>query len=262
MIMNLTRVLPFGAVHTMREEANEKIKTMGYDYKLHISLSGKVNRETGIVVNIVHIDQAIDQVLAMVNGKWLDKDVPFFFDRTYSLENLLLFFCTHLQGLFTDVKLHSIKIQQTPFLFGEMKGDLPMNIYVTKIFHFSSAHRLHSYSLNEKENIDLFGKCNNFYGHGHNYRLEVTVAGQPDPRTGVVTHYGELEKTVNDYVIRLFDHKHMNQDLDWFQEQNPTSEMVLSVIWNLLASRIPKLYKIGLWETEKNYFEYYGPNHG
>jgi 6-pyruvoyltetrahydropterin/6-carboxytetrahydropterin synthase len=260
-MMHLTRTLFFGAVHYLDSSPSNRIRTMGFDYKLDVSVKGKVNKETGIVVNIVHIDSMIQDVLQNIDGKLLDKEVPFFRETKPSLENLLIYFWKELEVMFTDAELDRIKIQQTPFTYGEIRGGEKMNVYVTKLFHFSTAHRLHSNYLNQEENIELFGKCNNLYGHGHNYKLEVTVKGRPNPETGVVTHYKHFEDTVNEHVVNLFDHKHINTDLELFHNVNPTSEMVLYVIWDLLKDKIADLHKIGIWETEKNYFEYFGHDH-
>lgn len=133
-------------------------------------------------------------------------------------------------------------------------------IQLTRKYHFSSAHRLHSHILSEKENLDIFGKCNNPYGHGHNYYLEVTVKGTPDPVTGMIADITELDQFVEEEILNKFDHKHLNLDTDLFHDINPTSENVTVVTWNLLKPKLHNLYKIGLYETEKNYFEYHGPS--
>jgi 6-pyruvoyltetrahydropterin/6-carboxytetrahydropterin synthase len=132
-------------------------------------------------------------------------------------------------------------------------------IHLTRKYHFSAAHRLHSNKLSEEENQSLFGKCNNPHGHGHNYYLEVSVKGQPDPTTGMIMNLSDLDNTVEHLVLEKFDHKHLNLDTEEFKDLNPTADNMVVVIWNLLAPFLPKLHKIGLWETDKNYFEYYGP---
>lgn len=258
--MHLTRTILFGATHLLDSSPAEFKRTMGYDYKLDITVKGNLNPKTGIVVNIVHIDKIIKTVLQNVDGKLLD-ELEFFKENQPTLENLLIYFWNELEGLFVDAELDKLKLQQTPFLYGEIRGNEKMNVYVTKLFHFSSAHRLHSYYLNQDDNIELFGKCNNLYGHGHNYKLEVTVKGRPDPNTGAAIHYKRFEDIVEERVVNLFDHKHINADIEMFENKNPTSEMLLYVIWDLLKDEIPSLYKIGIWETEKNYFEYYGHDH-
>src|SRR5690606_35378308 len=107
-------------------------------------------------------------------------------------------------------------------------------VQLSRKYHFSSAHRLHSDQLNPDENQRIFGKCNNPYGHGHNYYVEVTVKGELDPVTGMVMNLADLDEIVEREVIQKFDHKHLNLDTQEFAEVNPTSEMLVVVIYGLL----------------------------
>lgn len=133
-------------------------------------------------------------------------------------------------------------------------------IYVTKKIKICSAHRLHSHQLSDEENAELYGVCNNFYGHGHNYILEVTFVGNIDPVTGMVINFNDIEKLLNQHIIEKFDHKHLNHDVDEFKELVPTAENIAVVFWKLLAGTTTsaKLYKIKLYETEESSVEYYG----
>jgi len=88
-------------------------------------------------------------------------------------------------------------------------------VYVTRLLHFNAAHRLHSDLLSSEENQSIFGACNNPLGHGHNYDLEVTVAGEPDPVTGMVIDLKVLKEIVEEAVISRVDHKHLNFDVDF-----------------------------------------------
>ena len=91
-------------------------------------------------------------------------------------------------------------------------------VYLTRSYRFAAAHRLHSGSLSEEENHSVYGKCNNPYGHGHNYVLEVTVAGPVDPATGMVMELGFLDGTVEREVLERFDQKHLNLDVENFPQ--------------------------------------------
>ena len=135
-------------------------------------------------------------------------------------------------------------------------------VQLTRKYHFCTAHRLHSEQLSQEENTHLFGKCNNPYGHGHNYYLEVTVKGTIDPVTGMIVNLKDLDDAVDTEIMQRFDHKNFNLDTEEFKTLNPTSENVALVIWDLLKEKVNGLFKIGLYETEKNYFEYYGPFRG
>lgn len=133
-------------------------------------------------------------------------------------------------------------------------------IYVTRREVFSSAHRLHNTELTDEQNRELFGKCNNLNGHGHNYILEVIVAGEVEPKTGYVIDLKVLKTIILENIIKKVDHKHLNHDVDFLQGINPTTENFAIKIWEQLVDKIPtgKLYSIKLYETENNYIEYKG----
>lgn len=133
-------------------------------------------------------------------------------------------------------------------------------VTLTRTYEFAAAHRLHSACLTEAENRDLFGKCNNLHGHGHNYLLEVTVGGEPDARTGLLVDLGELDRVVNEQVVERYDHRHLNFDIEEFRELNPTSENLVKVIWSRLFPALPAgtLRRVTLRETERNIFTYEG----
>ena len=105
---------------------------------------------------------------------------------------------------------------------------------LTRRYGFSASHRLHAPSLSAEENISLFGKCNNPFGHGHNYILEVTVAGEPDPVSGLVVPIPRLDRLVEDKILRLFSNRYINLDVVEFADLVPTTENVTHVIASLL----------------------------
>jgi 6-pyruvoyltetrahydropterin/6-carboxytetrahydropterin synthase len=133
-------------------------------------------------------------------------------------------------------------------------------LYITRREVFSSAHRLHNTNLSDEENKNLFGKCNNPNGHGHNYTLEVMVAGNINPKTGYVVDLKQLKDIIIENVISKVDHKHLNHDVDFLEGINPTTENFAVKIWDQLVDKIPagQLYSIKLYETENNYIEYKG----
>ncbi|MCK7524967.1 MAG: 6-carboxytetrahydropterin synthase [Ignavibacteriales bacterium] len=114
--------------------------------------------------------------------------------------------------------------------------------------------------LSDEENFKLFGKCSNPNWHGHNYTLEVVVAGNVDPATGFVIDLKKLKDIIIEHVISKVDHKNLNIDTDFMKGLNPTSENIVVAIWNQLKDKIPsgKLFSVKLYETENNYFEYRG----
>jgi len=133
-------------------------------------------------------------------------------------------------------------------------------MYVTRKANFSAAHRLYNPSLSEEENLAIYDKCSNPNGHGHNYDLEVTVSGEPDPKTGYVIDLKKLKKVIDEHFISKVDHKHLNLDVDFLRNVVPTAENIAIACWNQLAPRIKegKLYSVRLYESQNNSVEYKG----
>jgi 6-pyruvoyltetrahydropterin/6-carboxytetrahydropterin synthase len=133
-------------------------------------------------------------------------------------------------------------------------------VYLTRRTSFSASHRLWSAHLSEEENFALYEKCANPNGHGHNYMLEVTVRGTPDPLTGMVLNLTELKKAINEQIVNEVDHKHLNYDVPWLEGYIPTTEVLAMKFWERLERVLPKglLYEVKLQETENNIASYRG----
>ena len=133
-------------------------------------------------------------------------------------------------------------------------------VLVTKRLRFNAAHRVHNPSLSDEENTALFGKCNNPNWHGHNYVLEVTVAGPIDERTGYVIDLGKLRAIVEREVIDKVDHRNMNLEVEFLRGTNPTAENIVVACWRVLVAHVAPgtLHRLRLWETENNHVEYDG----
>jgi len=129
---------------------------------------------------------------------------------------------------------------------------------LTRRYPFSASHRLHTERLGPEENWRVFGKCNNPYGHGHNYFLEVTVAGEPDARTGAVLPLPRFEEIVKERVVDVLDHQHLNLDTIQFRDVNPSVENIARVIWGMLEQHLgpARLHTVRVWETPKTWAEY------
>ncbi|GJL58068.1 MAG: hypothetical protein NPIRA03_09250 [Nitrospirales bacterium] len=130
---------------------------------------------------------------------------------------------------------------------------------ITRTYRFCAAHRLHTDQLPDETNKKIFGKCNNLNGHGHNYTILVTVTGELDSRTGLITNVDALNQLVKDKIVDRFDHQHLNFD-PAFAQVTTTGENLARLIWDLLVDQIPsgQLEKIGVIETRDNFFEYSG----
>jgi 6-pyruvoyltetrahydropterin/6-carboxytetrahydropterin synthase len=134
-----------------------------------------------------------------------------------------------------------------------------MKAYLTRRYMISASHRLQSDGLTDEQNRATYGKCNNPYGHGHNYAVEVTVSGQVSPDTGMVCDLADLDGAVKKNVIDRFDHQNLNV-LAEFATQVPTTENLAAVIYDILKQRFTAahLEKVRIEETLMNSFEYAG----
>ena len=134
-----------------------------------------------------------------------------------------------------------------------------MKLLLWRRYKFSASHRLHSARLSEEENWRVYGKCNNPYGHGHNYFVEVAVSGPVDPATGMIANLTDLDAFVEREVIEPLDHKYLNEEVAEFRETVPTTEVVCIEIFNRLRD-FPqaRLERVRVEETGNNSFEYAG----
>ena len=133
---------------------------------------------------------------------------------------------------------------------------------VTRRYRFAASHRLHIGGLSEQQNVALYGKCNNPFGHGHDYTLDVSVSGSVDAVTGKMFTTEQLDRLVNSAVLKRFEHRNINTDLPEFENLVPTTENICLVLENLLSnawrSDMPQstsLAGLRVEETARNSFE-------
>jgi len=131
-------------------------------------------------------------------------------------------------------------------------------IFVTRKAYFCAAHHYYDESLSAARNKEIFAQCTNT--HGHNYELEVTVAGDVDEKTGMVVNLAVLDKIIRENVVDLLDHKNLNVDVDDFKRVMPTTEMIAEFAWRHLTGKIDgaELYRIRLYEDPSLFVDYYG----
>jgi 6-pyruvoyltetrahydropterin/6-carboxytetrahydropterin synthase len=136
-----------------------------------------------------------------------------------------------------------------------------MKAYLSRRYMFSASHRLHSDAMSDSENVATYGKCNNPYGHGHNYTLEVMVSGPVDQSTGMVCNLVDLDSFVQREILERFDRQNLNT-LAEFTGAVPTTENLCLVIYDILQRgfRHAHLEKVRFEETMMNSFEYWGEN--
>lgn len=134
-----------------------------------------------------------------------------------------------------------------------------MKAHLTRRYIFAASHRLHSDELSEVENRDVFGKCNNPNGHGHNYAVEITVSGQVNAATGMICNLVDLDNCFRQEVMERFDHQNLNLRPE-FEALVPTTENLAVAIYQILQQKFKAahLEKVRIEETASNSFEYCG----
>jgi len=133
-------------------------------------------------------------------------------------------------------------------------------VYVTRRETFSAAHRLFNPSYTDEQNLQIFGKCSNPEWHGHNYVVEVTVAGELDKKTGFVIDLKILKNIIKEYILEKVDHKNLNTETDFMKDVIPTAENIAKAVYYELKDKLPsgKLFSVRLFETENNIVEFRG----
>jgi len=277
-LMYLRRRVAFAAGHAywLKNKSDEENRRLfgrfasrwghGHNYVAEATVAGEIDPKTGMVVNITEVDRVLkEQVIGPLADKHLNYEVPHFADTPPTLENIARYVAERFTAHFKhpEARLTRVTVWESPTLWAtlSLEGEKNAMIALTRAFDFAASHRLHAPALTDDENRDLFGKCNNPYGHGHNYGVEVTVAGEPDPVTGMLVDLVALDEVLEREVVGRFDHKNLNRDTPEFAQQNPTSENLTRVIWDCLSEKIPapaRLYRVVVKETDRNYFEYYG----
>lgn len=127
---------------------------------------------------------------------------------------------------------------------------------------FSAAHRLCRTDFTDEQNFALYGKCSSPNGHGHNYELEVAIAGEIDPETGMVANFYDINRLIDELVYDKVDHRNLNSDVEFMRGIIPTAENMAKVFWEILEPHIEggTLFSITIGERGNNVVIYYGPH--
>lgn len=271
--MILTRRVSFSSGHRywlgeLSDEENREVfgkwaskHNHGHNYVLEVSIEGVTENRTGMVINIKTLDDIIrERVVDDFDQHSINDEIAEFASISPTLENIGKVIWKRLENLPPNARLARLRLYETPLLFADFeRKNEEVFVKLTRGYEFAASHRLHVDSMSETENREIFGKCNNANGHGHNYEVEVTVSGRVDPKSGMLANIEELDRIVNTEVVDRFDHKHLNLDLEDFSGQNPTTEVLTRTIWKRLSGKLPsKLEKVLVRETARNIFEYSG----
>ncbi len=224
---------------------------LAFYFALRVTLSGGPGARSGYLVNIKHVDAA-------VRGVAVPRVAARIAAGTFGGGGgVLAELFNALSDAWPPFRLEVLELALTPTLSLRLiESELPM-IRLNQTFEFAASHRLHDAQLSEEENRALYGKCNNALGHGHNYEVQVSVSVDPAaPPVDVAT----LERTVDESVIKPFDHKYLNAEVPEFADVNPSVENIAKAAYDRLKPRLAesgvRLASVTVWETPKTWCEY------
>lgn len=224
---------------------------LAYFFTLRVTLAGELEPRSSYLRNIKEIDQQVRRRAIPAMQELISS-------HTYSYAVVLKRLREVLAGAWPGAALEALVLSQSPFQSIAWRSSEPSMIRLSQKFEFSAAHRLHNPSLSDAENQLTFGKCNNANGHGHNYEVQVTLAGEPN-EAGTLLPVDAFEKIVHAKVIDHLDHKHLNIEVPEFASTIPSVENIAKVIHSRLKSQFPpnvRLASVTVWETPKTWCEY------
>jgi len=223
---------------------------------LRIEVAGAPDPVTGYLVNIMELDRLLrNHALPLAARRLRERGVHL------TGELLIRGIWNELSGRESaDWSMRALTLWTTPHLSYAIRAGEADMTELTQCFEFSASHRLHVPSMSDDENRQYFGKCNNPNGHGHNYRVEVTIGRDALDDAGRVAAIPKFESVVQREVIDRLDHKHLNEDVPEFRNVNPSVENISRTIWSYLDGKLTpaRLVRVRVWETAKTYAEYRG----
>jgi 6-pyruvoyltetrahydropterin/6-carboxytetrahydropterin synthase len=226
--------------------------------ELGVELVGVADAATGLIVNVSDIDHKVRDCAVGVFAEKIKADHLAARHTGYDcLVGLLKIVWQNLADGFGSARISKLSLKLSPFKTLSVDDKDCAMIYYSEKFEFAAAHKLWNEKFSEKQNVEVFGKCANPAGHGHNYIVEVTVKYP----SGNSLKTGDFEKVVHQELIKAVDHKNLNEDLQEFKRTTPTVENIAVFAWNKLFGRFGKsteLHCVTVWETDKTYSSYYG----
>ncbi len=227
-------------------------------FELCVELSGRVEPATGFVVDAAEIENrvrrfAVPIFTEHIRGKFCKAEHSSLFD----IAKLMRLVWEQLSDKFGSARLNKLALKMNPFRKISIDVEDCRMIYFGEKFEFAATHKLWNEDFSERRNLEVFGKCANASGHGHNYIVEVTVK-MPASCDGF--NIRDFERTVSDNFIEVVDHRNLNVDVAEFGKVNPTVENITTFAWDKLIGRFGGafLHSITVWENDKTYSCYYG----
>jgi 6-pyruvoyltetrahydropterin/6-carboxytetrahydropterin synthase len=238
----------------LSETENEKffgpaVSTHGHNYRARLSFeTEKMAREKPIVRHDA-ITKCIHSLRSELDHRHLNRDVEAFKIRPSTTESLAGYMYERVNAL---VPLHRIRLHERDDFFAEVWDDGRM--FTGMRAPFSAAHRLHVRSFSETQNTELFGKCNNPAGHGHNYIIEATIGGDYDERSGTLCDFTAFQKALAG-ALEPWRDRHLDLEAEDFRQNPSTGENIVRALWPKIDNRVgQRLVRLRLWETANNRF--------
>ena len=241
--------------------------------ELSVMLTGDVEPATGFVVNVSDVDENVRGVVVPIFAERIRKDFRQGKHIGFSqIAELLRSSWEQLANRFGSAKLSELSLNLNPFRKVTVDCEDCEMIYFSEKFEFAATHKLWNKGFSDEHNLEIFGKCANPAGHGHNYVIEVTIgvaqiANRKSPGTigdkrQAIGDFciGDFEKTVNEKLIKLLDHKNLNADVAEFGKNNPTIENIAAFAWDKLRGNFGEaaLHCVTIWENDRTSCSYYG----
>ena len=227
-------------------------------FELCVSLVGRVERSTGFVINVSDVDKCVRKFAVPIFAEQIRKS----FQRgehigLREMAELLQTAQKTLADKFGKAMLSELSLKLNPFRKLAIDCEDSKMIYFSEKFEFAATHKLWNEDFSDERNFEVFGKCANPSGHGHNYVVEVTVK-MPAGREAF--SIADFEKIVDEELIKLIDHKNLNADVDAFRKTNPTVENIAVFGWERISGKFGKamLHCVTVWENDRTYCSYYG----
>jgi 6-pyruvoyltetrahydropterin/6-carboxytetrahydropterin synthase len=252
---------PFGPVETAGHNSfasNPPGEGLAIYFSLWVEIAGEIEADTGFVVNVIEIDKAVRKYAAGLIGEYVRKQFAAqaaisFADAARLLRETWL----TIKDKFGKGEITALRLDLNPFRKISIEAEDSKEMIISEKFEFAATHTLWNNKFSKEKNFEVFGKCANPTGHGHNYTVEVSLKVPADSEW---MGMGAFEKIVDDNLISLVDHKNLNVDVPQFAKTIPTVENIAVFAWEKLAPMLGnKLNCINVWETDKTYCSYCGP---
>jgi 6-pyruvoyltetrahydropterin/6-carboxytetrahydropterin synthase len=265
-------VNPFLAEQTKGANSFASMPTgegLAFFFELAVELVSQVDKDTGFIVNVSEIDSNVRKFAVPV---FVNK-VKEYFQKVrhmdfFSVTETMRLAWKQLEDKFAPARLNKLSLKLNPFRKITLDSEDSDMIFFSEKFEFAATHKLWNTNFTDMQNRNVFGKCANLSGHGHNYIIEVTIKmsdnriSNSEQEAAIADNFsiGDFEKIVDSELISIIDHKNLNLDIKHFAKVLPTVENIAIFAWEKLSGKFPNqlLHCVTVWETDKTSCSYYG----